>query len=45
MPKLEKPASITVTLVNRKKNKSKSFVVYDTSLEEAEKLIKEALKK
>ncbi len=45
MATLDKPAGITVTLVNRKKNKSKSFVVYDISLEDAERVIKEAFKK
>ena len=40
MATLEKPKSITITVSNRKDKQSKSFVVYDASVEEVEKKIK-----
>jgi hypothetical protein len=44
MSKLEKPKSITVTVSDRKEHKSKSFVVYDSTVEDVENKVKKALK-
>jgi hypothetical protein len=43
MSKLEKPKSITVTVSDRREGKYKSFVVYDSTVEEVEKKVKKAL--
>ena len=43
MSKLEKPKSITVTIGDRKEGNYKSFVVYDSTIEEVEKKVKKAL--
>ena len=42
---LEKPKSITIQIGDRKAKKFHSFVVYDMTVEEVEKKIKQALKK
>jgi hypothetical protein len=42
---LEKPKAITITIGDRKEKKFTSFVVYEMSMEEVEKKIKNALKK
>lgn len=44
MSKLEKPKSITVTVGDRKEGKYKSFVVYDSTVEDVENKVKQALK-
>jgi len=43
MSKLEKPKSITITISDRKERKHKSFVVYDSTVEEVEEKVKGAL--
>jgi hypothetical protein len=43
MSKLEKPKSITVTVSDRKEGKYRSFVVYDSTVEEVENKVKKAL--
>lgn len=40
---MNKPKSITIIINDRKKRKSKSFVVYDSTIEEVEKKVKKAL--
>lgn len=41
----KKPSSITITVRDRKKNKSKSFTVYNTSLEDVFEKIRKNLEK
>lgn len=45
MVQFKKPKSITITIGDRKDNVFKSFVVYDTSVEEVEEKIKKSLEK
>ncbi len=45
MTTIEKPKEIPITLGDRKDNKYKSFVVYDSNIEEVEKKIKRVLSK
>mgnify|MGYP001576212449 CR=1 FL=1 len=40
-----KPKSITITIRDRENKKSRSITVYDTDIDEIEKLIKKALDK
>jgi len=43
MAALERPKGITVLISDRKERKSKSFVVYNTTIEELEKKIRKTI--
>ena len=43
MVTMNRPKSITVIVSDRKEHKSKSFVVYGSTIEEVEKKIKKAM--
>jgi hypothetical protein len=43
MVTMNKPKSITIIVTDRKEHKSKSFVVYGSTIDEVEKKIKNAM--
>lgn len=44
MPRLEKPERVEITVRNRKTGESRSFTVYDVSVREALKILKQVFK-